>query len=543
MSCRSLKLQYKPETLNSTHPSFSHLIHTHRADILALLLAIAGFLASALVTQRVFEAVPHIEDEIAYVWQAKAMVEGHLTIPSPPHNRSYLVPFIIDYEGERFGKYPPGWPALLSVAIRLGIRAWINPLLAGLGVWLTYLLGKRIFSEFVGLLAAGLTITSPFFLMNSGSLLSHPFGLVLSSLFALGWLESFWHNTPGKTVENPKRARKHWWYTMLSALALGVLILTRPMTALAVAVPFGIHGLYILIRSDARTRLRLLVFSLTAIFFVGIYLFWQYSLTGDALLNPYTLWWSYDRVGFGPGYGRGPAGHTLDLAWINTRHSLDVGSYDLFGWGSFSWIFLPFGLWAARRNPKGLLLGSIVISIVLVYMTYWIGATLFGPRYYYEGLFSLTLISAAGIAWLAGWPGRMGVAFMRSTGWRKLRPLLVTLFLGVLVGINLMLYLPVRLGGMYALYNIERADQEPFLTPAAQSLTPALVIVHSKRWMEYGALLDLENPELTTPFIFAWSIGVFSDSQLANDFPDRTVYHYYPGQPFQLYKEPLLIPQ
>ena len=102
-----------------------------------------------------------------------------------------MVPFVVDYQGERFGKYPPGWPVLLSIAIRLDLRAWINPLLAGLGVWLTYLLGKRIFNDFVGLLAAGLTVASPFFLMNSGSLLSHPFGLVLSASFALGWLEIF----------------------------------------------------------------------------------------------------------------------------------------------------------------------------------------------------------------------------------------------------------------------------------------------------------------------------------------------------------------
>jgi hypothetical protein len=314
------------------------------------------------------------------------------------------------------------------------------------------------------------------------------------------------------------------------------------MTALAVALPFAMHGLYLLIRSDAQTRTRLIVFGLIAILFIGLYFLWQYSLTGDALLNPYTLWWPYDKVGFGPGHGRGTVGHTLNLAWINTRHSLDAGSYDLFGWGGFSWLFLPFGLWATRRNPKGLLLGSVVVSTVLVYMTYWIGATLFGPRYYYEGLFSLTLFSAAGIAWLAGWPARLGASFVTYTGWRKLRPLLVTLLLGVLVGINLMLYLPIRLPGMYALYNIELADQKPFLTPAVQSLAPALVIVHSDRWMEYGALLDLEDPELTTPFIFAWSISEFSDLLLANDFPYRTVYHYYPGLSFQLFKEPLLVP-
>ncbi|MFZ2097999.1 MAG: hypothetical protein WAV05_15305 [Anaerolineales bacterium] len=528
--------------MNSNHLSFSHLIRKHRADVLALLLAIAGFLASALVTQHIFEAIPHIEDEIAYVWQAKALVEGHLTIASPPNERSFLVPFVVDYEGQRFGKYPPGWPAVLAIAIRLGIRAWINPLLASLGVWLTYQLGKRIFTEFVGLLAAGLTVSSPFFLMNSGSLLSHPFGLVLSSLFAIGWLTSFWDHKVDQTVERPMQIRKQWRYAILAGLALGALILTRPFTALALALPFGVHGLYLLIRSDARTRLRVLLIALMGVFFVGVYLLWQYSLTGDALLNPYTLWWPYDRIGFGSGHGRGAAGHTLELAWINTRYSLNMGWNDLFGWGSFSWIFLPFGLWAARRSSKGLLIGSVVVSLVLAYMTYWIGATLFGPRYYYEGLFSLTLLSAAGIAWLAGWPIRAGASFIRYKDWRKLRPLLITLLVGVLVGVDLTLYVPIRLGGMVGLYNIEKADQEPFLSASAQALTPALVIVHSQRWMEYGSLLDLEDPELTTPFIFAWSISPVTDSMLAKDFPDRTVYHYYPEQPFKLYSEPLLTP-
>jgi hypothetical protein len=529
--------------LNSTLSSFPHQLRQHRADIIALILAVVGFLASALVTQRVFEAIPHIEDEVAYVWQAKALVEGHLKVSSPAHTRSFLVPFVVDLDGERFGKYPPGWPALLSLAIQLGIRAWINPLLAGLGVWLTYQLGKRCFNPLVGLLAAGLTVTSPFFLMNSGSLLSHPFGLVLSELFALGWLSAFWGNNCVNRVEIPPNStRKQWVNTILSALLLGILILTRPMTALTVALPFGLHGLYLMLRSDRATRIRLLAFGLVTMIFVGLYIFWQYYLTGNALLNPYTLWWPYDRVGFGPGHGHDLNGHNLHMAWINTRHSLDAGKYDLFGWGAYSWIFLPFGLWASRRNLKGLMIGSVVISMVLVYTTYWIGATLFGPRYYYEGLFSLTLISAAGIFWLAGWPIKAGEPFVRYTGWRKLRPLLVTLILGILVGINLTLYLPNRLGSMVGLYDLERADQVPFETLSAQALTPALVIVHSERWMEYGALLDLENPELTSPFIFAWSIDPITDASLGNDFSGRPVYHYYPEQPFQFYKEPLLVP-
>ncbi len=528
--------------MNKSPARLWHFFRTHTADTIAFLIAVAGILASALVTQRVFDAVPHIEDEVAYVWQAKALVEGHYTLPSPSQVKSFLVPFIVDYHGERFGKYPPGWPALLSISMRLDARAWINPLLAGLGVWLTYLLGKRVFSALIGLIAAGLTVTSPFFLMNSGSLLSHPFGLVLSAFFALAWLESFWGNRPASEANPTALVKRQWVYAIASALALGVLILTRPMTAAAIAIPFAIHGLYLLIRGDSKTRLRLVVFGLISFLFVGLYLWWQYSLTGNALLNPYTLWWSYDRLGFGPGHGRGPTGHTLTMAWINTRSSLQAGSSDLFGWGAYSWILLPFGLWASRRNGRGLLLGSVALSLVVVYATYWVGATLFGPRYYYEGLYSVTLLSAAGIAWLAGWPVKAGQSFVRYTGWRKVRPLLVTFVVGVLIGINLTLYLPDRLNGMVNLYGINRADQAPFLTQATQSLAPAIVFVHTAHWMEYGALLDLENPQLTSPLVIAWSINPAVDAAVVSEFTGRTVYHYYPGQPFQLYKIPLPTP-
>jgi len=525
--------------LNNEETTFRGYLHRHTADFIALLLAVVGFVASACVTQRVFEGVPHIEDEIAYVWQAEALADGYLKIPSPPHPRSYLVPFVVDYDGERFGKYPPGWPALLSLAIQLDLRPWLNPLLAGLGVWLTYLLGKRYFSLAVGLLAASLTVTSPFFLLNSGSLLSHPFGLVLSASFTLAWLDGFWIKEQLKEGENPySNSGKQWWLTIFSALLLGIMILTRPMTALALAIPFAVHGLYLVFRSNRGTRLRLLVFVLIVIIFAGLYFLWQYSLTGNALLNPYTLWWKYDSVGFGPGHGRYPDGHNLSIAWQNLRNSVWAGKHDLFGWGAYSWIFLPFGLWATRRNPRGLLIGSVILSMALVYMAYWIGATLYGPRYYYEGLFSLTLISGAGIAWLAGWPVKPGQAFVRYRDWRKLSPLLVVLVVGVLVGINLKLYTPLRLESMVGLYNIERSDQATFVVPSAQALAPALIIVHSDRWMEYGALLDLQDPELTTPFIFAWSNSPGVDAALAGDFPGRTVYHYYPEQPFKLFQVP-----
>ena len=166
----------------------------NNADRIALILSLVAILVTFMIADRVYENISHIEDEIAYVWQAQTIAQGHLTLPSPPNPKNFLVPFVVDHNGQRFGKYPLGWPVLLAIGIRLGIRQLVNPLLAGLGVWLTYRLGKKVFGETVGLLAAGLTLTSPFFLMNSGTLLSHPFGLVLSAAFALAWIDSFGDN-------------------------------------------------------------------------------------------------------------------------------------------------------------------------------------------------------------------------------------------------------------------------------------------------------------------------------------------------------------
>ena len=92
---------------------------------------------------RVFEAVPHVEDEMAYVWQAKVLAHGQITAPTPPEPQSMYVPFVVDANGHRSAKYPPGWPMVLALGILLGIRTWVNPLLGGLAVWLTFPPGSK----------------------------------------------------------------------------------------------------------------------------------------------------------------------------------------------------------------------------------------------------------------------------------------------------------------------------------------------------------------------------------------------------------------
>ncbi|MFZ5912355.1 MAG: hypothetical protein ACOYYU_20310 [Chloroflexota bacterium] len=491
-------------------------------DLAALLLSVVAAFAVYFVSDRVYERMPHFEDEMAYVWQAQAIAGGRMALPSPPQPKSFLTPFVIDYHGQRFGKYPPGWPAALALGIATGLRDWVNPALAGLGIWLLYLLAKRITSPTIGLLAVILMLTSPMFWLLSGSLLSHAWSLAVTLGFALAWLDTF--SGRGAQVSFPA-----WITVAIAGLSLGVLALTRPMTAVGVGLPFFIHGLVLLARGDRSTRIRVLAVGLLAAL-VGVLLFgWQFAVTGDPLHNPYTLWWKYDKIGFGLGYGRWKDGHNLEHAWYNIRYSLmepNGTGDDILGWGNLWCVFLPFGLWALRRKTAAWLAAGIFPGALLAYVPYWIGSWQYGPRYYYEGMISITLVSAAGIAWLAG-------------DGLRIRKVLVSLALIVLLGVNLFNYLPGRLWEMHGMYRIDRSMLEPFYTDEAKQHTPALVIVHwKKEWTEYGGLLELQNAQLDTPFIFAMHRNSVADEELSKAFPGRQVIHYYPDEPFMFFRDP-----
>lgn len=89
---------------------------------------------------------------------------------------------------------------------------------------------------------------------------------------------------------------------------------------------------------------------------------------------------------------------------------------------------------------------------------------------------------------------------------------------------------------MHGLYGIERADLLLFLTQEARALTPAIVVVHiQETWTDYGALLDLQDPWLTSPFIFALGQSAATNTALSADYPDRRLIHYYPDEPYKFY--------
>lgn len=472
---------------------------TQPATRLIGLICALALLSTAAVAYFAFERLPHLEDEVAYLFQARTLALGRLTVPSPSHPDSFWIPFVLDHNGQRFGKYPPGWPALLALGTVAQAPWLVNPILAALALYLTYRLGRTLYDERTGLVAAALGLASPLFLVLGGSFLSHLASFVWLLLFSLWFL---W------TAQGQSR-----WYALGAGVALGLAVLTRSLTAAAYALPFVAYSLVQVVRRRQTHWRHYLLTAVAGGGVIALLPIYQAAVTGDPWLNPYLLWWPYDRLGFGPGIGAMPGGHSPHYAWINLRQDLSRAATDLLGWPALSWLPLLMGLSLPPRRSREWLLLAPASCLVVAYLFYWIGspARLWGPRYYFEGFGSLWLLAAVGLVKAWDW----------AAGWRHwARPALATLLVAI-VTLGLVTSLPGRLEEAHGFYGITRAQLQPI---EAAGLNHALVIVYAERWLEYGAMLGEMGPLLDDEIVYARGSGPEADAKVVAEFPGRAVY-------------------
>ena len=470
-------------------------------------LALLAFAAAAAMAWFVFERLPHLEDEVAYVFQARVMARGALWAPAPDNAAPFWVPFVLTLDERRFAKYPPGWPAVLALGERLGAAWLVNPLSGALSVTLLYLLGRDVFDRPTATLACLLMVSSPMFLVLSGTLMPHALTLTLGLLFMLAF----------RRAEAASQRAAGW--SALAGAALGWVAITRPLTAVGLGLPFlGLLAWRVLGHLPGRGGWRaLLTFAPlagAALAVASLYPAYVWALTGDPTTNLYTLWWPYDRIGFGPGISPHD-GHTLRQAVVNARADLGLWASDLFGWPSLSWIFLLPGIVARRRSAWGWTLLALFPSFVAVHLAYWVGSQVYGTRYYYEALPGLALLTAAGMRWLVG---------LRLKGrWRQAA--LATL-VTALLAVNLVFYLPGRWRELRGLYTITRA---PLVRLAELQEGDVLVVARAERWWEYGALLAQTSPWLDGPLVVARDIVPEATEAAIAACPDRQLLYFYQG--------------
>lgn len=484
------------------------------------LAALAIFLAAALyVALGEYNGMPHIFDAQAYFFQAKVLASGRLFTPPPPLADSFPIPFFGVVNGHWVAQYGPGTALTLVPGILLGLPWLVQPLFAVGTLALVGAIGRRLYGRWVATVALVLGALSPFFLFQVGAYFSHVQAAFFITLAYYLLVRGQW----GRRL----------WPTFGASAALGMAFLCREVSALLIALPLTVC-LFGHLWNQHWTRRRshaiapILVWSGGGVLFGTLYLLYDWSITGDPLLSPRGVLNQSDRYGFGAGHGWWGL-HTLAAALTNTDQLITGLTLDLFGWPYYMALavpLLPFIL--VRANRWDALNGAITASVIVGMMGYFYNGIAIGPRYYYEAIPALLLLTARGIQALGDAAGDI-LTLTRARRPRFSGLLAAGVILVTLTAPNVLFYLP-RHVALYHNFTAMAWMPNLQLSRIYADAPPHAIIVTGDSYMfsNVTAALNnpstLMNPSATRDTVWALASTPQRYAELHTAFPRRRLF-------------------
>ena len=362
-------------------------------------LAFAAFAISAALAYFGFQGLPHVEDEVAYLFQAHSFAGGALTTQQPPlAAQSGMEYYLLDIvDGRWFAVTAPGWPLLLTLGVWLSVPWLINPILAGASVYFAHGLVKTLTTKRKADVAALLMASSPWFLGVSGSLMPHTTAIFFT---VLGWF---------LLVKSTPTARANLFMALAAGLCIGWVFVTRQLDGVLVGVATGLWLVAQWRRPEGVQRV--IAYSAGCILTGSIYLIYNAIMTGNPLLAPLERYinalWHVGANAYGVGPEIGPPsgwgaldlapGHSVFEGIINTLQNVTSLQLDLFGWGIGSlaliWTLLIWG----RPGRLDLAMGVLACAVIGAMFFYWFSGSFYiGPRYWFSLFIPAVILSASG---------------------------------------------------------------------------------------------------------------------------------------------------
>ncbi len=377
--------------------------------------AMVTLAVSLILGYYAFERMPHVEDEVAYLFQAQTFAGGALTAPAPPEAAvAGLDYYLFEVkEGRWYSATAPGWSAALALGVAAGVPWLVNPVLAALSVLLAHAIAARLAGRDQADLVAMMMGASPWLLAMAASLMTHTLTLFL---MLFGW----W-----MVLKSTDRLRGHMRRLGLAGLAMGWIFATRPLDGLVIG---GLTGLWVLLGTKGGP-VRAGGYLLGCLLTGGLALLYNARITGNALVQPLNEYidraWAQgaNSYGFGPEIGPPGGWGTLDLwpghsageALVNTLNLTANLQFEMLGWnvGSLA-LILAFLLWQ-KPNRSDLMMLAVVGAVVLAMFFYWFADSYYiGPRYWFLASFPFFYLSARGYAAIrARFPDKDEMAFVR----------------------------------------------------------------------------------------------------------------------------------
>ncbi len=460
---------------------------------------LAGFLSFF-----VYQRHPHITDEVVYLYQARFLASGHITLPAPPVPEAFEVDLMESKSGVWYPAPPFGWPALLAAGVFIGLPWIVNPLLAGINVLLSYHLVRRLYDEHIARLCVALLCVSPWFAFMGMNFMTHQATMFLALSAALSLTLAI--------------ERKSYW-AVIAGISTGYLSLIRPVDGLLIGSLLGLRALGVGIRR--LSLFRIILFGVTTIV-VGSTVFWyNKTLTGNPMLYPINEYndtrygHNANAYGFGPdrgmGWGIDPnRGHSPVDGLINAALNTSSIQTDLFGWscGSILPLALFFFTGLPRKNDWYMI--AVLVAVFGYYFFYYFsGGPDFGARYWFLMILPLIVLSIRGLERLQIKAEPEGLQIMTAA-----------IFLSVT---SLLIYIPWRAVDKYHHY----LDMQPGIREMAKEkdFGRSLVLIRGEVFPDYASAaiynpLDL-NSDST---IYAWDKDTMTRQKVLRYYTDRPVW-------------------
>ncbi len=476
--------------------------------------------SSGLFAGLVLDRIPHIQDEIAMIFQAKNFAAGQLYARTPALVEFFDQEFIL-IDGEKwYGKYLAGPAVYYLPGVLFGAPWLVSPICGGLAVIVLFLLARELFGNRLGRLAVMLAVVSPFWMLTFASMMSHPGSLFLLAAFAACLVRAA--KEPGRLVS-----------AMIAGLALGVSLHFRVWTAAAISLPVMAAILVSPLRRNIRSG-PLAAFILPVAAMIGLFLAYNHALTGDAFLTPFEKYSPNDRLGFGPDKGleTWPArdrGHDLRNAMKNLNLNLEALMTTLFGWPRAAVLLCLLGLLVAPRCARWVL-GIAAGTLVTAYFFYHFAGVVYGARYWSEALPAFLILAALGLVVLRGTIQRVlrGQGLCHACARARIG---TAVFLFVCVAGNAVGFLPEQIRSYSA--GLWGVDAVPRDTVTRAGVENAVILIRTPSYRKaryvldkYGSGFLLNSPNLDDEVIFARDLGEQKNQELMAYYPDRAFYRF-----------------
>lgn len=491
-----------------------------KASLAMIPLAVALALAGKFV---IFQQSPASDEENSYRFTAQTLAHGRLTM------RSDLPPELlgrrwgwIQHGNEWAGICPIGWPMLLAIGYLLHLSWLMNPLLAGLALWLAAALARRAYGADTAALTLLLLGSAPFFLLTAATDVASPaaaVGVLVGALGVLAWQEE-------------RNAR----WLLICGTGSACALVCRPLTSTALLAPWWI----LLLWRERRPKMTILWLGPVAAAFL-LLLALNSALTGDAFqtaeqagLRSWGVNLDASLFGFGADYrtAGGPGVHTLTLGLLYDFVNLGRLNYWLLGW--------PLSLmlvWAAPWTPATKRLAAGVAALLLVATTsFYPGFSVTGPLGYFEAGCLLVILCAAAMDRLSRWYAGTAAAQIAPHG-------VAALATSILV-VNVALFAPMQVRSLRAMSQgtslLSRTLEGRVTGPAVifvENVQPPMAPNDAMKSYVYFPPL---NPSMDDAVVLLNSGGLVMDRVAWKKFlPNRRAYRYKVGPDWKAVMEAL----